>query len=1053
MLFSFHCPSCKGKLEADASLSGSQADCPQCGKAVAIPDGRVDAGTTLAGFRLERRLGQGGMGEVYLAQQLSVRRQVAVKILPPGFASNPEAVQRFMHEGHLAAKLDHANIVTVFEAGEDNGHFYLAMAYVEGESLDHRLKRDKLLPEAEALGIIRAMADALAYAWDEFQLLHRDLKPANIMVDRRGRVFLMDLGLAKSLGDESGLTLSGAVIGTPQYMSPEQAQGLADLGVPTDVYALGATLYHLVTGSTPFSGNSALSMLNQHVHAPLPPPRSRNPQVTEGCSRLIETMMAKQPSARYADWRALIADIDRVRQGASPAAAPAVVPPAAGPSGFVLPPAGGPSSSPVAPGPAAVPAVVSKADSGRQAPRAPPSPPRAPPVRAAPPRAAPVPQKRPNGLSLGLTVAVVVVLVLVGVLVAARRGRSIPGTASVAVAPSRPGASVPGQTAATPAALASPPSQAAAGARPTLGQPWTVPDLGLELVWVAAGSFQMGASDGALYVQPVHAVRISRGYWLGKYEVTQAEYEALIGENPSTFKGAQNPVECVSWDDAVAFCAKLTEREQKAGRLPEGYEYRLPTEAEWEYAARGGPKSQATSAGAVQNFTCSGSNNVDEVGWYYGNSGDKPLDDSEAEESKRTSRQSGNHCRTHPVGLKKPNELGLYDMSGNVWEWCLDRYDENYYGRSPNVDPVNTQTGPVRVLRSGSWHNSQWYLFSSQRLGYEPVVALPYLGLRVCLAPVIDGLSASTAPVAAPAKPAPAKSATPAAAGARPALGQPWTVPDLGLELVWVAPGSFQMGSNAGKPHERPVHRVTITKPFWIGKYEVIQAEYEALTGQSPSQFKGARNPVEMVPWEGTVAFCVKLTERERAAGRLPAGYEYRLPTEAEWEYAAQGGAQSRATSAGSGQGYTYSGSNTLDEVAWYKDNSGGEAHPVGLKKPNELGLYDLSGNVAEWCLDWFGDYAKSPGTDPVNLPVDLGPGRVIRGGGWFYDAADVRSAARGGWGLGGRLSYLGFRACLGPRIEGISADAAALPSPAKPESAKSATPAPAGAVPVLGQP
>ena len=136
MLFSFHCPACKGKLEADASLSGSQADCPQCGKPVAIPEPRVAAGTALAGFRLERRLGKGGMGEVYLARQLSVERQVAVKILPPGFAENPEAVKRFLHEGKLAARLDHFNIVTVFEAGEDSGHFYLAMAYIEGESLD-----------------------------------------------------------------------------------------------------------------------------------------------------------------------------------------------------------------------------------------------------------------------------------------------------------------------------------------------------------------------------------------------------------------------------------------------------------------------------------------------------------------------------------------------------------------------------------------------------------------------------------------------------------------------------------------------------------------------------------------------------------------------------------------------------------------------------------------------------------------------------------------------------------------------------------------------------
>ena len=312
MLFSFHCPACKGRLEVDASLSGTQATCPQCGQPVAIPEGRVDAGTTLAGFRLERRLGKGGMGEVYLARQLSVDRQVAVKVLPPGFAADRQAVARFLHEGRLAARLDHANIATVYEAGEDSGHYYLAMAYIEGESLDQRLKRDGALPEAEALAIVRSVADALAHAWETSQLLHRDIKPANIMVDRRQRVFLMDLGLAKSMGEESGMTLSGTILGTPLYMSPEQAQGHADLGVPTDIYSLGATLYHLATGGPPFAGDSALTILNQHVHAPLPPPRERNPRMSKACGRLIERMMAKKPADRHGDWQALLADIDQI---------------------------------------------------------------------------------------------------------------------------------------------------------------------------------------------------------------------------------------------------------------------------------------------------------------------------------------------------------------------------------------------------------------------------------------------------------------------------------------------------------------------------------------------------------------------------------------------------------------------------------------------------------------------------------------------------------------------------------------------------------------------
>jgi formylglycine-generating enzyme required for sulfatase activity len=244
----------------------------------------------------------------------------------------------------------------------------------------------------------------------------------------------------------------------------------------------------------------------------------------------------------------------------------------------------------------------------------------------------------------------------------------------------------------------------------------------------------MGTADVA---PPVHAVQISRGFWIGKYEVIQAEYEALLGKNPSTYGGARNPVETVSWSDAVAFCTRLTEREQRAGRLPEGYEYRLPTEAEWEYAARGGAKSQANAAGSGQDFAYSGSNHVDEVAWYCGNSGDRRLEDWEKDEKKRQRSMSSNRCRAHPVGQKAPNELGLYDMSGNVWEHCLDWYDESFYDRSPAVDPVNVQAATGRVFRGGSWGNDPGFLHSTGRNWRVPDYAGDLLGFRACLGPEV----------------------------------------------------------------------------------------------------------------------------------------------------------------------------------------------------------------------------------------------------------------------------------------------------------------------------
>ena len=170
---------------------------------------------------------------------------------------------------------------------------------------------------------------------------------------------------------------------------------------------------------------------------------------------------------------------------------------------------------------------------------------------------------------------------------------------------------------------------------------------------------------------------------------------------------------------------------------------------------------------------------------------------------------------------------------------------------------------------------------------------------------------------------------------------------DVKLKMVKVEKGSFQMGSNDGNSYEKPVHKVTLTKDFWIGETEVTQSQYKTVMGKNPSSFKkGGNYPVECVSWYDAMAFCRKLTELERSAGRLPKGYEYTLPTEAQWEYAARGGKS---------KGYEYSGSDDLGEVGWSWDNSNGATHSVRQKKPNELGLYDMSGNVYEWCRDWYG--------------------------------------------------------------------------------------------------
>ncbi len=229
-------------------------------------------------------------------------------------------------------------------------------------------------------------------------------------------------------------------------------------------------------------------------------------------------------------------------------------------------------------------------------------------------------------------------------------------------------------------------------------------------------------------------------------------------------------------------------------------------------------------------------------------------------------------------------------------------------------------------------------------------------------------------------------------------------IADLALELVWIAPGTFSMGSppnEEGRDRaEGPQMTVTLTKGFWLGKTEVTQAQYEAVVGTNPSHFKnvGAHAPVERVSWLEAVDYCRKLTERERAAGRLPEGYVYRLPTEAQWEYACRAGT-------------TTPYPERLDAIAWYEANSGETTHGVATKLPNAWGLHDMAGNVVEWCQDWYGDYAGLAVTDPTG--PKSGHFRMARGGSWRVAARVCRSACRSG-GSPGRQDYtIGFRVAL----------------------------------------
>jgi serine/threonine-protein kinase len=253
-------------------------------------------GKQLGPYRVIAPLGAGGMAAVYQAYQPGVDRYVALKILPRHLAQDPQFVARFQHEARVIASLQHPHILPVFDFGEADGYTYLVMPFVAGGTLADTL-RGQPLPVAQVRRIIAELGDALDYAHSR-GIIHRDVKPSNVLLDGRGNCLLTDFGIAKIVAGTVQLTLPGGIIGTPAYMSPEQAQG-ATIDQRSDIYALGVLLYELTTGRVPFTAETPLAIVLKHPHDPLPPPRTLNPSLSEALERVILKALAKEPNDRF----------------------------------------------------------------------------------------------------------------------------------------------------------------------------------------------------------------------------------------------------------------------------------------------------------------------------------------------------------------------------------------------------------------------------------------------------------------------------------------------------------------------------------------------------------------------------------------------------------------------------------------------------------------------------------------------------------------------------------------------------------------------------------
>ena len=561
---------------------------------------------------------------------------------------------------------------------------------------------------------------------------------------------------------------------------------------------------------------------------------------------------------------------------------------------------------------------------------------------------------------------------------------------------------------------------------------------------IPAGTFTMGSPEdevGHQSNETQHEVTLTQDYYMGVFECTQKQWELVMGTKPSFFNNedyyATRPVEQVSYDmirgtsttagagwptyghavDSSSFMGKL--------QAKTGLTFDLPTEAQWEYACRAGTTTLWNSG---NNWVPSSFENMKEVGRYYFNGGG--FDWSNCTTANGTAK----------VGSYKPNAWGLYDMHGNVEEWCLDWYDS--YGNSSVEEPAGPSIGSSRVLRGGFWRNEEGLCRSAYRISSIPSDG-SFSGFRIAYHPkqnlyaVVDlsgGPDATNYPVRY--------------TDTAPNLDDD-TCRTTELWLRKIPAGTFIMGSpedevghNCSSDSNETQHEVTLTQDYYIGVFECTQRQWELVMGSKPSYYSNATyyatRPVEQVSYDmirGTSATTGAgwptyghAVDASSFMGKLQAktGLTFDLPTEAQWEHACRAGT---TTALNSGKNLTSTSSDiAMDEVGRYLNNGGSSysttcttangTAKVGSYIPNAWGLYDMHGNLWEWCLDWW--YVNSYGTDAVSDPVGptTGSVRVLRGGGWNFNAQYCRSAYRGNGppSYGDGQSYFGFRVVCLPR-------------------------------------
>jgi formylglycine-generating enzyme required for sulfatase activity len=837
-------------------------------------------------YQVERTLGQGGMGRVDLATDRRLGRKVAIKRIIEGSVTSRAANERFMTEAKAIASLNHPNIVHINDFGWAKDGPFLVMEYIDGGNLLERCLRETISVD-EAIEITCQLCDGLSKA-HACGIVHRDIKPANILLTRDGVPKLTDFGLAKAEAADTGMTMAGAVLGTMDFMPPEQRRDAALTDARSDLWSLAATLYQIVTGESPRV--------------------IRIRKVPSQLQDVLDKALEDSRDARYQSARELkeaLRGCLKTKQNQLP-------------------------QVPVDLGAGECPSCRSLNESHRKFCRECGEPLRCKCLQCQ--HEIPVWDKVcPECGAKQAELAAKLIDELGKKRELAEKLRS-EFSFEAAIALAKEVSQVEHR-------------------RTAVHRDWAV---------------EFAEATGQEQVRQVDAARLH--FKEAKKHRDAFDYDAAIQSIELIPEPLRSP-------EQRALLARLESERNESAKLLESIKNRMQNHeleellplVEKAVSLLGDREDLKKLAAQLKEREQKQTRERDEAF----QRAENLLSEGNAREALKAVKPiyPKRLTPTQNTLLEKLERIGAAD---NELRQMIQRAKADGVIDAEEIVALLPKT--IEYIRLNP--NNQGFLKLKDdllaRLGNVPVELLRNLPMGI-----VEKLPANIQ----------VKFIT--------------VTNSIGMQLKLLPPGTFMMSDAQGGSNERP-HQVTLTKPFYIGVHEVTQEQYKRVMGKNPSYFRGANKPVEKVSWEDAVEFCKKLSEllSEKAAGCV-----YRLPTEAEWEYACRAGSTTK---------YSFGDdSSILGEYAWYDKNSGKETHPVGEKNPNAWGLYDMHGNVWEWCSDWYSDYPRVSISDPMGPRKESR--RVLRGGGWLNGAADCQSANRGRFGPSGCFSDYGFRVALSP--------------------------------------